>query len=338
MGFKFFMFFFILLPKGIRKDIFSVPGFQLFNWLMPFHIEIPEIYFLLMAMALGQPNLAQQELPATVRFDFDSIWKYIFGTSPADSMPSDLANKVNLSGDTLVTILCMVRTMLNYETNECHVESLPTWLKEYPVTLTQFFFYLYHNASDFMPVFMTSEVLTALAGTLFPSIDCQEIDDLEDVDKSSSSTSPTKDLNKDPSQVMTNIPKPSQLPSTSQEEYNLTNHPAKRNVMQFMRDLIVDSLPLQVTQKSPPVIDLLLDAQPENTTHAQQCTFQTELLGLVMDRLLAADILIGDQAALPSVPGGNMQYIAPNVFYLASRLVDKIWQGIFKISRKSIVD
>ena len=58
--------------------------------------------------------------------------------------------------------------------------------------------------------------------------------------------------------------------------------------------------------------------------------FQTELLGLVMDHLLAADILIGDQAAIPVVPGGNAQHVASNVFYLASRLVDKLWQGVFK--------
>ena len=102
--------------KGIRQDIFAIPGFQLFNWLMPNHIEIPEIYFLLMAMALGQPNLAQKTLPETIKFYFDAILKYIFGTSPADLKHSEeLAKNVNLSGDTLVTILCMVRTMLNYD-------------------------------------------------------------------------------------------------------------------------------------------------------------------------------------------------------------------------------
>jgi hypothetical protein len=36
--------------------------------------------------------------------------------------------------------------------------------------LTQFLFYLYHNVHDFMPVFMGSNVLTALAGTLFPMV------------------------------------------------------------------------------------------------------------------------------------------------------------------------
>merc|ERR1712020_654509 len=125
-----------------------------------------------MAMALGQPNLAQKPLPETIKFDFDSIWKYIFGTSPADVKHSEeLAKNVCLSGDTLVTILCMVRTMLNYETTKnCLEKTLPTWLKEYPITLTQFFFFLYHNVDDFKPVFMTTEVLTALVGSLFPSI------------------------------------------------------------------------------------------------------------------------------------------------------------------------
>jgi hypothetical protein len=48
-----------------------------------------------------------------------------------------------------------------------------------------------------------------------------------------------------------------------------------------------------------------------------------------MDHLLAADVLIGEQSALPVVQGGNVHNIAPNVSYLAARTVDKLWQGIF---------
>lgn len=77
------------------------------------------------------------------------------------------------------------------------------------------------------------------------------------------------------------------------------------------------------------MIDLIVDADPPCTNVRQRSRFQTEILGVIMDHLLAADVLIGDQAALPIVNGGNAQYIAPNVFYLASRLVDKLWQGIF---------
>ena len=109
----------------------------------------------------------------------------------------------------------------------------------------------------------------------------------------------------------------------------LTSHPAKKNVMNFMRVIIVDSLSLLSSPKNPPVIDLIVDADPPSTNVRQRSRFQTEILGVIMDHLLAADVLIGDQAALPIVNGGNAQYIAPNVFYLASRLVDKLWQGIF---------
>lgn len=47
-----------------------------------------------------------------------------------------------------------------------------------------------------------------------------------------------------------------------------------------------------------------------------------------MEHLLAADVLLGDQAALPISSGGNYSNMANNVFYFASRLVDKVWQGI----------
>ena len=47
-------------------------------------------------------------------------------------------------------------------------EALPEWLNDYPVTIIQFLFFLYHNLTDFMQVFMSVEVLGALAGSLFP--------------------------------------------------------------------------------------------------------------------------------------------------------------------------
>ena len=76
--------------------------------------------------------------------------------------------------------------------------------------------------------------------------------------------------------------------------------------MNFMRVIIVDSLSLEVSQKTSPAIDLLLDARPPGTSRAQQSCFQTELLAILMEHLLAADVLIGDGAALPVVPGGSV--------------------------------
>ncbi|KAK9506438.1 hypothetical protein O3M35_008379 [Rhynocoris fuscipes] len=61
---------------------------------------------------------------------------------------------------------------------------------------------------------------------------------------------------------------------------------------------------------------------------SDQSRIQTEVLGALMDHLLAADVLLGEQAALPVVQGGCVQNIAPNVSYLAARIVDKLWQGV----------
>jgi len=48
-----------------------------------------------------------------------------------------------------------------------------------------------------------------------------------------------------------------------------------------------------------------------------------------MDQLLAADVLLGDQAALPSSSSSSTYtHLANNVFYLAGRIVDKLWQGM----------
>ena len=40
--------------------------------------------------------------------------------------------------------------------------------------------------------------------------------------------------------------------------------------------------------------------------------------------------LLGDQSVLAVAPvaGASAQNLAPNVFYLAGRLVDKLWQGV----------
>lgn len=105
------------------------------------------------------------------------------------------------------------------------------------------------------------------------------------------------------------------------------NHPLRKFVLDFLRVVIVDSLSLPVTAKSPPAIDLVLDAWPEHASSHQQTLYQTEILSILMDHLLAADVLIGEQAALPVVPGGSANNITGNVCYVAARIVDKLWQG-----------
>ncbi|XP_047001362.1 WD repeat and FYVE domain-containing protein 3 [Schistocerca americana] len=295
--------------REIKAEALGVPGFQRLGYLMPLHIDVPEVYFLLMALMMGQPV---KLLPADSKLDLDSVWNFMFGVPVSQSVTS-VASRVSLCSEAIIVLLGMVRTMLNQEGKS--PDSLPEWLRDYPVTIIQFLFFLYHNMADFTPVCMTGEVLGALAGTLFPRQAGSEAGSAASTPGDEVKTYPGSD-----SAVLVRSPS---------KDSGLSNHPARKFVMDFLRVIVVDSLSLPSPGKGPLAIDLVLEASPENASMSQQTRYQTEVLGTLMEHLLAADVLIGEQAALPVVPGGAPQYIAPNVCYLASRIVDKLWQGTF---------
>jgi WD repeat and FYVE domain-containing protein 3 len=288
-------------------DMSNVHGFQRLEWIMPHHTAIPEVYFLLVALVMGQPV---KLLPADMKLDLDSIWNFMFGV-PASQSVTSLAGRVTLCAEAVIALLAMVRAMLNHELKR--PEGLPEWLQDYPVTIIQFLYFLYQNMADFMPIFMSADVLVSLACTLFPR-PASEL--------SSGSLTPVDE-------IKIQCGHPSLLSRSPSKDMGLTTHPAKKFVMDFLRVVIVDSLSLPVSGKGPPTIDIILEASPEHCSAAQQSIFQTELLAILMEHLLAADVLIGEQAALPVVPGGSIQNLAPNVYYLAGRIVDKMWQGSF---------
>ncbi|RZF45662.1 hypothetical protein LSTR_LSTR010613 [Laodelphax striatellus] len=294
------------LPKNrdFRNDAMNAPGFQRLAYLLQQHIDIPEVYFLLMALMMGQPV---KLLPADPKLDLDNVWSFMFGV-PASQSVTAMSGRVNLCPEAVIVLLAMVRTMLNQETKS--PDSLPEWLRDYPVTIIQFLFFLYHNMGDLMPILMGGDVLGALAGTLFPRPIVQ-----------SQASTPADD-------VFTPVESSTMVLRSPTKEPTLSNHPARKFVMDFLRVIVVDSLSLPVTGKSTPAIDLVLEASPENSSLSQQARFQTEVLTTLMEHLLAADVLIGEQAALPVVPGGSTTNIAPNVCYVAARTVDKLWQGM----------
>lgn len=312
--------------SDIKSEALHIPGFQYLNWLLPSHVEIPEVYFLLTALMLGQPV---KSLPNDTKFDLDAVWGFLWGSTVNNQPISSVAPKVNICSEAVVVLLVMARTLLHNDQR-----SLPEWLRNHPISIIQvessafhttehsFFilflkvlFQLYHNMPDFMPVFMSAEVLGALAGVLFPPPATLLSDS---GDSSGASTPAAEDAD-----CLILIPK------TPIEEEVLTVHPARQFIIDFIRVIVVDSLSLNVPGKGSPVIDLVLDAYPEDSNASQQTCYQTEVLVTLMDHLLAADMLVGDQAAIPIVPLANahVQHVAPNVFYLTARIVDKMWQG-----------
>ncbi|KAL7045561.1 hypothetical protein ACKWTF_002261 [Chironomus riparius] len=293
----------IVLPSQIAGEVkiqaLTINGFQYLEWILPNHLEVPELYFLLTALIMGQPV----KLLATehTKLDLDRVWAFLWGGPVSPSSAN--SPKVVLCPEAVCVLLTIVRTIVhsNYEIE---------WLKNHPVTIIQVIFSLYHNLPDFMPVLMLGEVISALVAILFP---------LEnDQDSESNASTPEGDVTQNPI-----------LYSTSRaENYNLTEHPVRKFVIDLLRVIVIDSLSLTVVGKTP-VIDLVIDASPENSELSMQIAFQTEIITSLMDHLLAADMLVGEQAALPIVPllQSHIQNIAPNVFYLTARIVDKLWQG-----------
>lgn len=294
----------IVLPTQIAGEVkvqaLCINGFQYLEWLLPSHLEIPELYFLITAIIMGQPVkcLATDH----TKLDLDKVWSFLWGGPVSPSSGS--VPKVVLCPEAVCILLTIVRTIV-------HTNNEVEWLRNHPVTIIQVIFSLYHNLTDFMPVLMLGEVIAALVAILFPPG--------SDSDPESNASTPEGEITQNPI-----LGSGSLRGSVSQ----LTEHPVRKLVIDLLRVIVVDSLSLAVTGKTP-VIDLVIDASPESSDMTMQTSFQTEIITALMDHLLAADMLVGEQAALPIVPllQSHIQNIAPNVFYLTARVVDKLWQG-----------
>ncbi|OWK13789.1 hypothetical protein Celaphus_00017325, partial [Cervus elaphus hippelaphus] len=250
--------------REINRDACHFPGFPVLQSFLPKHTNVPALYFLLMALFLQQPV---SELPENLQvsvpvvssrckqgcqFDFDSIWTFIFGV-PASS-GTVVSSIHNVCTEAAFLLLGMLRSMLN---SPWQSEEEGSWLREYPVTLMQFFRYLYHNVPDLASMWMNPDFLCALAATVFPFNIRPYSEMVTDLDDEVGS--PAEEFKAFAADTGMN---------RSQSEYcnvgvktYLTNHPAKKFVFDFMRVLIIDNLCLTPASKQTPLIDLLLEVK-----------------------------------------------------------------------------
>lgn len=306
------------IASEVKTAVLHVPGFQYLEWLLPHHLDIPELYFLLTALIMGQPV----KLLGTdhTRFDLDRVWAFLWGAPVSQTPVGSIGPKVNLCPEAVCVLLAMVRTIVH-----TNYDQPIDWLIQHPVTIVQVLFSLYHNLPDFMPVIMSAEVIQSLTAVLFPL--------KEESESEPNSGASTPD---EPNTGFVVVI----MPPAAQPVAQLTDNSVRKFVIDFLRVIVVDSMSLSLTGKSAPVIDLVLDAAPEASEINQQVTFKTEIITAIMDHLLAADVLVGEQAALPIVPllQSHVQNIAPNVFYLTARIVDKMWQGFLNKDPHEVFD
>ncbi|EPY77187.1 WD repeat and FYVE domain-containing protein 3 isoform 1 [Camelus ferus] len=205
--------------REINRDACHFPGFPVLQSFLPKHTNVPALYFLLMALFLQQPV---SELPENLQV----------------SVP-------------------VISSRCKQGCQPWQSEEEGSWLREYPVTLMQFFRYLYHNVPDLASMWMSPDFLCALAATVFPFNIRPYSEMVTDLDDEVGS--PAEEFKAFAADTGMN---------RSQSEYcnvgvktYLTNHPAKKFVFDFMRVLIIDNLCLTPASKQTPLIDLLLESK-----------------------------------------------------------------------------
>ena len=105
-------------------------------------------------------------------------------------------------------------------------------------------------------------------------------------------------------------------PDSSLKETTLTSHRAKKSMVDFLRTIVVDSLSLPVSNRTVPIIDIIVDACPDSSNYSQQCQFQTELLSTVMEYLISADVILGEQGPATFIYSYHSQHRSIRSFTL----------------------
>lgn len=113
----------------IKSEALQIPGFQYLSWLLPHHLEVSELYFLLTALMMGQPA---KMLPRETKFDLDSVWAFLWGNSINNQPINSVAPRINLSPEAVISLLEMTRALVHSNEN-----CLPENLSNHPISIIQ---------------------------------------------------------------------------------------------------------------------------------------------------------------------------------------------------------
>lgn len=135
---------------------------------------------------------------------------------------------------------------------------------------------------------------------------------------------------------------------------HLSKHAARKLVMDFIRDLAYDNLVNSISNtrlmptQQPSLVDTVLTICLSNIDTANQKRNQelvTEMFKTIMDHLLASDLFNESNSTAPQSKTSNNQSSGfgsaislQNLFNLVDRLVDKLWDGLYRRDPKEVFD
>ncbi|XP_072483675.1 WD repeat- and FYVE domain-containing protein 4 isoform X2 [Notamacropus eugenii] len=285
-----------------------ISGFQILSTFLSHHIHIPEVYLLVASFFLQTP-LSEVTIESKASLDAMLQW-LLQNHKEANALKSGLCT------EGILLLLEMVKTIINLPITGSEEDN---WKVTYPGNVMQFLCLIYHNYPQ-DPVWWSSDFLQALAAILFPP----------KIPKRMSDSSRNDNVLLTAAEGQNSV----ESPTTP------TVHPARKQVSDFLKLLLIEILLCSPTQKQSHPLDFLLEASPENTTNQQKRCFQSELLLSAMGvfHIISEGCcaISSNDTREPQQSSESTPSLA-NISYLTQKLVEKLYSGMFTADPKEIL-
>ncbi|KAM7016761.1 WD repeat- and FYVE domain-containing protein 4 [Passerculus sandwichensis] len=296
-------------PPVSDNGNFLIFGFSVLQRCLTDHVHIPEIYLVVAELFLATPP---SEPPEAVKKDLESMLQWILQHHHRENVL-----KSGLCAEAAVLLLEMVR----FTVDKPIADAEASWAIAYPGNVIEFLCLIYHSYTQ-DPVWHCPDFLKALAMIAF---------------RSGSPKGGSEGLLTPDGPAVAEgkgCADPSSLP--------LLPHPAKKQVWDFVRVLLMDSLLNIPASKQGHPLELLLEASPEDATSEQRRLFQTKVLLSAMDVFQVASQGEGKMRPRANTdPQGTSESAAPlsmmNIAYFAQKLVEKLSSRMFVADPKQIL-
>jgi WD repeat and FYVE domain-containing protein 3 len=337
----------------INMTATQVPGFQLMQIYFAKNAQIVELYYLLFALLFDAQRI--KDLPAEPVLDLNSICKYVFDKSFDSEQSLFCRMNTDISLDITLILFSMIRSLMNplatettksEELNEeAVVEVESETIKDYAIILLQIFRFMYHNSDDFRSICSNADFLASLIATLYP------LHDLSIKELASPSPSEIRPFAEaicnNTSAQQQQKQQDVQIDETKSYKSFLSMHPARKLVMDFLRDLLYDGIINSQSSKhftttsNNSIMDLILLSLPDQSNSQnlkRNQEFVTEIFKTIIDYMQASDLFNENQTSTSSFSNSNISSIMQNYFNLIDRLVDKLWDGTYRREPREVFE
>ncbi|XP_049532447.1 WD repeat and FYVE domain-containing protein 3 isoform X2 [Anopheles darlingi] len=345
--------------NGGSQQSLVLMGFPYLEWLLLHRTDVPEVYSLLISLVLGCPTKST-ELPSDSK-SLEEIWSFVWlSDHPDRKITKQSSDKSLFCSEAICVLLTMIRKVIHdHETGtggaqkncssdyETEANTIQNRLQRYSTDVMKLLMSFYEHIPEFASIVMSADVIASIIATLypppFPLLDPVLSKLCSTTLKSSNSLhSAGESLNENVNNAITS----KTMPECTNDSYERSESacfefhmPSAQHVLEFLLTLVSESLPLTHTAKSPPVIDCVLEIFiPYNiVSEEQRKHFLTKIISLIINHLLSSNVLQA-LSANNLLSLNSTQSLAANVFYVASRIVDKLWQRMLYIDGREILD